>query len=273
MAAIARRSIPLMLLATLAALLAAQRAVACHNWPFTRPGDSERSQKVYAKLEEMTSFEFIETPLRDVVDYFKDLHDIEIQIDQLALDDTGIDTSPTITSKMKDVPLCEALDRILAPLDLTYSIRDEVLLITTLEHAAKRPEVRIYNVAELLDPQTTAQQLADAVHLALGPSRAYARTHTATDGDKRVADPQNTADKPEVKATTEIVGVRNVLVVRDTVERHGEVCEILLALRAAIQGPDKVEPKRQQAPPVKRPKSKRKPAPDKDENEENPFAP
>jgi len=33
--------------------------------------------------------EFIETPLQDVIDFLKETHKIEIQIDRRALDDVG----------------------------------------------------------------------------------------------------------------------------------------------------------------------------------------
>lgn len=53
-----------------------------------RPLSHERSEaardKIHKALEEPTNFEFVETPLTDVIDYLKDLHGIEIQIDHKA---------------------------------------------------------------------------------------------------------------------------------------------------------------------------------------------
>ena len=40
-----------------------------------------------------TQIEFVETPLKDVVDYLKDLHHIEIQLDSAALKEAGVDES------------------------------------------------------------------------------------------------------------------------------------------------------------------------------------
>ncbi len=73
--------------------------------------------------------EFIETPLQDVIDFLKDFHQIEIQIDQKSLDDVGIGTDTPITRNLKGITLRSALRLLLRDLDLTYLIRDEVLLI------------------------------------------------------------------------------------------------------------------------------------------------
>ena len=48
---------------------------------------SENEQRIMAALDSPTAFEFIETPLQDVINYLKKLHRIEIQLDQRALDD------------------------------------------------------------------------------------------------------------------------------------------------------------------------------------------
>ena len=60
-------------------------------------------EKITLELDENTNFEFIETPLRDVVEYLKDLHEIEIQVDQKALDDWGIGTETPITRNLKGI--------------------------------------------------------------------------------------------------------------------------------------------------------------------------
>ncbi len=47
-------------------------------------------RKIIRALDEPTQLEFIETPLAEVIDYLKDLHGIEIQLDQKALDAAGV---------------------------------------------------------------------------------------------------------------------------------------------------------------------------------------
>ncbi len=109
-------------------------------------------EKIREALEENTNFEFIETRLSEVVDYLRDLHDIEIQIDQKALDDVGIGTDTPVTRNLKGIRLRSALRLMLRELDLTYVIRDEVLLITTPEEVENLLTTKVYPVADLVLP-------------------------------------------------------------------------------------------------------------------------
>ena len=109
-------------------------------------------KKINDALKSPTQLEFIETPLQDVIDFLKDFHQIEIQIDQRALDDVGIGTDTPITRNLKGITLRSALRLLLRDLDLTYVIQDEVLLITTPEEAETRLSTKVYPVADLVLP-------------------------------------------------------------------------------------------------------------------------
>ena len=115
------------------------------------PGDAEK--KIEAALKSPTQLEFIETPLQDVIDYLKDFHKIEIQVDRKSLGDVGLDPSTLpITKNLKGISLRSALKLTLRDLDLTYVIEDEVLLITTPEEAETRLTTKVYPVADLVLP-------------------------------------------------------------------------------------------------------------------------
>jgi len=90
-------------------------------------------QKIEEALRSETNLDFVETPLSDVIDYLKDYHHIEIQINRKVLDDVGIASDTPITRKLKGVSLRSALRLMLRDLNLTYVIDDGVLLITTPE--------------------------------------------------------------------------------------------------------------------------------------------
>ncbi|MGA2259074.1 MAG: hypothetical protein ABSG53_30760, partial [Thermoguttaceae bacterium] len=92
-------------------------------------------KKIIKALKEPTQIEFVETPLKDVVDYLKDLHKIEIQLDSVALKDGGVDESTPITKNLKNMSLRSALRLLLDELKLNYVIHNEVLLITSPEKA------------------------------------------------------------------------------------------------------------------------------------------
>ena len=113
-----------------------------------------RTPAAVKKIEEVlgkpTQLEFIETPLQEVVDYLKDYHQIEIQIDQKALDDVGIGSDTPVTKNLKGISLRSALNLVLRDLDLTYLIEDEVLQIITVKEAGSRLSTKVYPVADLI---------------------------------------------------------------------------------------------------------------------------
>lgn len=109
-------------------------------------------ERISKALDETTSMEFVETPLSDVVDYLKDLHKIEIQLDTRALEDAGAGSDTPITKNLKGISLRSALRLLLGGLDLTYVIKDEVLLITTPEKAGSELVTKVYPVADLVLP-------------------------------------------------------------------------------------------------------------------------
>ncbi|NQT12542.1 MAG: VWA domain-containing protein, partial [Planctomycetes bacterium] len=109
-------------------------------------------QRIAAELKAPTELQFIETPLQDVMETLKDYHEIEIQIDQRALDDVGVPADTPITKDLKGISLRSALRLMLRELDLTYVIEDEVLLITTPEEAEMRLSTKVYPVADLVIP-------------------------------------------------------------------------------------------------------------------------
>ena len=119
------------------------------NDPFAdeKPSAEKRIERA---LNEPTTMEFVDAPLSDVVEHLAGLHKIEIQIDQRALDDVGLGTDTSVTRNVKGVSLRSALNLMLHDLQVTYTLRDEVLLITTPEEAANRLLTKVYDVADLV---------------------------------------------------------------------------------------------------------------------------
>ena len=112
-------------------------------------------KKIEAALKSPTQLEFVDTPLTDVIDYLKDYHQIEIQLDKKAMEDAGVGTDTPVTKSLKGVSLRSALRLMLAELNLKYVIKDEVLLITTTEAAENMLTTRVYSVADLVIPIRT----------------------------------------------------------------------------------------------------------------------
>ena len=57
--------------------------------------------RIRKALDEPTNIEFVDAPLQDVVDYLKDLHNIEIQIDTKALEDASIGPDTPVTRNLR----------------------------------------------------------------------------------------------------------------------------------------------------------------------------
>ena len=106
--------------------------------------------KICSELQRPTKVEFIDTPLEDVLTYLEDYHEIEIEIDQQALDDLGVDSGTPINRSLSSISLRSVLSLILSSLDLTYVIEDEVLLITSVEEARTHVQTLVYPVGDLV---------------------------------------------------------------------------------------------------------------------------
>jgi 2-phospho-L-lactate guanylyltransferase (CobY/MobA/RfbA family) len=133
-------------LCTGGALLAGSERACLAGWG--QPSAVE--ERIAQALKEPTRFEFLDTPLQDVVETLKDLHQIDIQIHKRALEEEGIPPDSPVTRDLKGISLRSALRLMLGELDLTYVITDEVLLITTQEEADTQTCVRVYPVADLI---------------------------------------------------------------------------------------------------------------------------
>jgi len=107
---------------------------------------------VIEALAEPTEMEFIETPLDDVLAHLQNKHRIHVRRDRKALDDVGIGTDTPITISLSGVPLDVALKTMLRDLDLTFTVRDGMLLVTTLEEEETTLLTRTYDVTDLVLP-------------------------------------------------------------------------------------------------------------------------
>jgi hypothetical protein len=113
---------------------------------------SESEAKIYAALDEKTELDFTDQPLSDVIDYLKNRHEIEIQLDNKALADAGLGSDTTVTRNVKGVSLRSALRLLLGEFDLTYVVHDEIMLITTKTEAENMLSTRVYPVGDLVIP-------------------------------------------------------------------------------------------------------------------------
>ena len=122
----------------------------------TRPDDSavkgpaSTEARIRTALDSRVRVRFEHTPLRAVCETIGKTLDIPVVLDHRGLKEMGVREDAPITRSMKDVRLGAFLDFQLGQLELTWVIRDEVLLITHREEAMNQLETRIYDVSDLL---------------------------------------------------------------------------------------------------------------------------
>ncbi len=112
--------------------------------------DAECNATARAALKTRVTLDLVESPLSDVALFVSDVCKVPILLDQRALDEIGVSSDAPVTARMNDVSLKMALTRTLYPLDLTWRISDEAVIITTLEVSENKLEKRIYPVFDLV---------------------------------------------------------------------------------------------------------------------------
>lgn len=105
---------------------------------------TEAEERIRSELGEKTVVSFIETPLEDVVRFIAEKHDIPVIVDQRAMEEIGLSTDVPITMDLRNVSLRSTLKLILRDLDMTYVVKDEVLMVTTVEAAEKNLILKTY---------------------------------------------------------------------------------------------------------------------------------
>ncbi|HUT90257.1 MAG TPA: sigma-70 family RNA polymerase sigma factor [Thermoguttaceae bacterium] len=121
--------------------------------------------RIRAALDAPTEWEFIETPLSDVLHTVEEFHAITIQPDVKAFYEVGIPADCPITRAVKGVRLRTALTLVLRDLDLAFVVLDDVLLITTPKEADAMLQTHVYSLHRLpgFDSETVAKILQATV--------------------------------------------------------------------------------------------------------------
>jgi len=116
-------------------------------------GQSQSEQRIAQALDrEMKPWDYLDQPLKDVIDDIAFNENIPIVLNAKALEDLGVDTSQPITRNLKGITLRSGLRLLLKELELTYIIKDEVLQITTLDDADAQLITKVYPVGDLVIP-------------------------------------------------------------------------------------------------------------------------
>ena len=115
------------------------------------PVDGSLNKTIEAELSKLDNFEFPDVSLQDAVDILQAKHGIQIIIDRKALEDSGIGTDKVININLRGIRIDKFLDLMTSELELTWTLRDGLVVITTQERLAQYVEVRVYNCADLIE--------------------------------------------------------------------------------------------------------------------------
>ena len=129
---------------------------------------TETEIEIEQKLRTPILLEFDNTPLSRVMDFMAKLAQVNLHLDPVGLAEVGLSTDDPVTINLsQEIALESALNLILAPRDLSFVIKDEVLMITTEENRQGEVYVETYNVADLIVP------IPNFVNAGMGLSSAY----------------------------------------------------------------------------------------------------
>jgi hypothetical protein len=198
----------------------------------SHPGEAEA--RIEAALASRTVMDFNEAPLQDVIDYLKDAHKIEIQIARRVLEDVNVTGETPVTINVKGISLKSALRlmfRNMQP-ELTYIIKNEVLLITTPDTEDEDHVTRVYDVADLVvcrDEHDALWEDYDAL----------------IDVITSVTKPTSWDEAPPGSIRGQTLGTAKVLVVTHKREIQQQIADLLAKIRdVAKKNPNAAIPRR-----------------------------
>src|SRR5262249_8273668 len=116
------------------------------------PTETDKEKEIKHHLNNPQNLNFTDTPLDAVLEDLRSWNSINIVPDAAAIEAEGISLKRPVTMKLENVSLKSALNLLLNPLHLSYTIKDEVLLITTEKQLRGKLESRTYQVSDLVIP-------------------------------------------------------------------------------------------------------------------------
>jgi hypothetical protein len=179
---------------------------------------SPKDRQISQALIKETEVDFVETPLRDALDYLEQLHGIDAVINEKEIADEGASPEVRLSLELKGASLHSALSLMLEPHDLDYVVKNEVLMITAAAKAEEFRELRVYDLEQLsaLIPELDFDDV-DAV------KRVESVIKNAVQGDW--------APEDEGGGTISLTSAG--LVVRQNQRTHREIENLLEQLRGA----------------------------------------
>lgn len=113
-------------------------------------------EKLEAALARKVSVDATDSPLKEVVQQLADQADFPYRLSK-KIEDAGVQPDKPVTAKFADLTLESVLKHVLEDINLTFTLHNEMIVITTVEDA-QSPEkliTRVYPVKDLVELQPT----------------------------------------------------------------------------------------------------------------------
>jgi hypothetical protein len=179
------------------------------------------------KLEKRVDAAFSDVPLAGFLNFIAEQAEVQTYIDLRALEDVGMGRDTPVTIGL-EAPCEMLLDLVLDQLDLAYTLRSGIVIVTSVDKADYQLSVRVYDVADLLAPAAEAglsnQQRAAQALAGLAASR---HDFGGGFGGGAVPDPKRV---PALEALVQLLARRQALVDAGNAEEAAKVEEEFYAL-------------------------------------------
>ena len=109
-------------------------------------------------LHQRLTYHKINQPLAEFLQFIAKKYGINIVLDEFGLKEEGLTAQTPVTIDCDEIPLGRALELMLKPLGLAYSIDDEVLKVTS-QHRKDLVNVQVYELGDLVDDADKPQEL------------------------------------------------------------------------------------------------------------------
>lgn len=113
---------------------------------------SEQEMRVYNSLRNPVALHFDSAPLSQVIKFIADTQGINVVVDEAGLAEEGLTSSTPVSINLDGITLKSAMNLLLKPLNLDYTIEDEVLKITSKLRQQGDLVANVYQVADLVVP-------------------------------------------------------------------------------------------------------------------------
>ncbi len=134
-----------------------------------KPQRVPAEEKIIKAFDLPTTVEFNDLPLEDCLTYLEKFHSLNLYLDKQSLSDEGVSLDQPISLKLANVSFESTLHLLLQPLNLDWVVEDEVLKITTESWIKAHPEVRTYEIENLIDAGHTVDALMTSIRRCIDP--------------------------------------------------------------------------------------------------------